>query len=228
MVSGYRTWRAWRHVDRVSLRGICPDTLSVPGELGLVSQHISRRGIVREQHLETDVRCSPCRRSHASRHPSFARDLQFRSQRVVSLGERSTPEPRHRHSAVDRLDQLSARHRSKPPRDLAQRLLSRRLDEQEFEDDLPQHGSQRHRLRTQIRYHEAHAVVYAEQRHAGPTTHRRLVVAGRYNAASAWRSQVGRELDGYLTSKVKGTCTSPTTALRPSRMTGANLKCGSA
>src|SRR6266550_9595364 len=47
---------AWRRMDGVSLRGLCPDTLSIPGELGLVSQHISRRGIVREQHLETDVR----------------------------------------------------------------------------------------------------------------------------------------------------------------------------
>ena len=41
-----------------------------------------------------------------------------------------------------RLNQLSVGHRIKTARDLAQWLLSRGLDKQDLQDDLPQHGSQ--------------------------------------------------------------------------------------
>jgi len=42
----------WR-LDGLSLRWLCPDTFNISGQLGLVQQHLSRIGLIRQQYMET-------------------------------------------------------------------------------------------------------------------------------------------------------------------------------
>src|SRR5205807_1497321 len=82
-------------------------------------------------------------------NPDFLAQYQvvvFLDTRPEDPAQRSETESRYRHSAFDRLVELSAGHRPQAARDLAQWLLSRGLVEQEVQDDLSEHGPQRHRL----------------------------------------------------------------------------------
>ena len=66
------------------------------------------------------------------KHPvtkNLSSTIQNFSQRMVSLAERLTKESGYKNPAINRLDEFSAWHRSKTTRDLAQRLLSRGMDE---------------------------------------------------------------------------------------------------
>ena len=63
-------------MDGLSLCRLCVDAFSVSGKLGLVSQHIPRLRLVRQQHLETCVGHPACRRSQASGDSPSARDFQ--------------------------------------------------------------------------------------------------------------------------------------------------------
>jgi len=135
---------------------------AVPANWDWYHNNISRLGILCQQHLATDVGDSSCRRPHASGDVPSPRDISVVAERVVPMGKRSQAESRHRHSAFHRLDELPAWHRPEAERDLAQWVLSRRVDEQEVQDDLPQHGSQRYRLRASVRCDQQDAVIYSD------------------------------------------------------------------
>src|SRR6266850_3453149 len=77
---------AWRRLDGLSLRRLFTDTFRVSGRLGLVPQHLSRIRLIREQHLETYVGDSTCRRPEASGDSPSARDFQVFAMRVVPMG----------------------------------------------------------------------------------------------------------------------------------------------
>src|SRR6266699_1773304 len=66
-----------RRLDGVSFRRFCIDAISVSRQLGLVSQHIPRRWILRQQHLETDVGRATRRRPQPSRDSASARNVSI-------------------------------------------------------------------------------------------------------------------------------------------------------
>ena len=76
-----------RRLDGIPFCRLCADAFEVPAELGLVSQRVSRRRFVCQQHLASDSGRAARRGTGTSGDERSAGHLQLGAERMVPLGE---------------------------------------------------------------------------------------------------------------------------------------------